>query len=345
VGTAVKDLPEGAETDMKKSVALTASRVQQKFDADLHQYEEDIEVASTRAKQALDRIDGERTGKAIAVTLLVVSILATIGAIVAAAATGILPLLFVAVPLIAVIAASSYYVHHFNTEIAQLKRDIASPSLLTKPVLNLPSYDSAKDLDLEKSRTNAQNTIATMSLEAVAQSNWSTEQLRDYALLDRVTQLDEDSRPAFYAKCIELIHSYNKIAAERLNYLNSAESEHNRLWSELHRWKQDQEAYIRSQEMQVSYTYRAGLSVHRTHHPYSRHRHLVTRPTVRIVPTYTFRPNWEINRMREAADSQFAHRSSEIANWHQNTVHAIESGFNQTTQTLDHKFRELRAFS
>lgn len=339
VGQAVKDLPEGSETEMKKAVALQAAKTQEAYDSSLKEYNSAFNAATFRAELAEQQIDGVRRKKALAITLLVASILLTVGITVAALATGAWPLLFAAVPCVAGIAYFSYIIDTANQQLRQLKMDINAPGKLQMPQLSLPVYHPERDLDLEKTRITAQNTLASTSLKEFAHSGWTTAQITNYALLDRATQLDDQSRPAFYAHCIHLIQAYGKLAAERSNYYSSADSEQSRLYSELHQWNSAQEASIHAQEMQVTYSphLHVGRQVRIT-----RHGHMHTYPRMHVSPTVTFTPRWQIDNMRADLHSQYARRSAEIDAWYQSTRNAIENGFTQAVDTLNRQFSTLK---
>lgn len=49
------------------------------------------------------------------------------------------------------------------------------------------------------------NRFATLSIREICKSGISSKNLTDYALLDRVTNMDEKNKQIFYAKVIQLI--------------------------------------------------------------------------------------------------------------------------------------------
>lgn len=249
VGAAIKDLQEGSLTPTKKEHERKIVEIQNKFEQDTKAYHEQMEVLTDRAAKAEGHIGSSRAKKALAITLLAISIVAVVGLTVAAIATGALPLLFVAAPFIVGIASSSYFTHVQRKEVSGLEDTINAPLRLKKPQLLLPAYDPSKDYDLFQSRSDAQNAIAQMSLAKLAKSHYTTNAVIKYALLDRVAQVPANLRPLFYSKCIQLIENYGTIVREQRDYNQMIDNEAYRLKRDLTRWTSDQEHNLSSQQM------------------------------------------------------------------------------------------------
>ncbi|MDP1608144.1 MAG: hypothetical protein Q8L98_02385 [Chlamydiales bacterium] len=243
IGHAVKDLPNDAETTMKENTELAIERTLKKHIADFTQYNIDYKKAADEAMKALDLIGKPRIQQINAIGALVTTIITTALVLIVAAATQTWPILFAAVPLSAsLIVWMSIEIHALSSQITNLEKIIARPASLHKPVYHPPVYNPSQDLDLYETRTNVQNRLASKTtLDELAKSAPRDEQLVSYALLDRVTVISEKNRPAFYGKCIQLIHAKKQIDSEYQNYQTAAETEHKRLERQLHHWKCDQD--------------------------------------------------------------------------------------------------------
>ena len=243
VGAAIKDMPSGAETSMKKAHAIAVTNAQAKFEIEMANYAaatKKIETAHTAFSEACKK-------KVLAITVLAMTIIGAVCATVAAVITQTGPFLWVATPFLIGIAPSSYFTHTFREIAAKLEKDIPVTSPIPKPVLHLPLYDPAADLDLKQTRIAAQKTLAKTTLSQIANANYPNENIVNYALLDRVTKISQAKRPAFYAKYLQLIHAQKQIDHERWHYGAQTDKEYRRLIVELHDWVKLQNSYINSQ--------------------------------------------------------------------------------------------------
>jgi hypothetical protein len=212
IGHAVKDLPAGSETAMTKSYAEQDKKVQTAYGQAVskYQYEMILEEESIRASQEINTFANKRT---LAITLLAMSVIGLVGILITTAIISMPILLFIAIPCAIALVPTSYCVHVYNHRYFELQKNVieddswlpGGPRILPiKPKSPLLSeYDASKDLDLEKSRKQAQNKIKTASLEELA-SEWTSDQIVQYALLDEITPLTHPKRPQFYETCLQL---------------------------------------------------------------------------------------------------------------------------------------------
>lgn len=336
VGKGVQDLPSGAETEMKQSHDIESARIQKQYTQDLAQYEHNFQSASVKATKASTLIDGALKKQAIAITLLVASIVAVVGIAVASIVTGTWPIAFIAVPFLIAIVPTSYYTDIFRKLVDTLEGDIKAPGRLRQPILELPVYNPRKDLDLAQSRMSAQNEIAFMTLQQIAESEWSNDEIIRYALLDKVAPLTSEQRPAFYSKCIQLINEYGKIVKEQNRYLDSAESEYKRIKHELKEWKNQQEEHIRLQEHTFHHQYEVQV---RLNHARRRTGRLLVTPHMSMGRVLS---RWDLERMKAEVAEGYGRRDNEIRNWHKNTLHVINSTALQAKQNIEWQFASVK---
>lgn len=335
VGTAIKDLPPGTITEMKKRHEKATIIAKERFEIAQKEYEKDFQNASIKAEKASTLIGGTRLKKAIAITLLVASIITAVGVTLASIATGTWPLLFVALPLFVGIAPTSYFTHIFRHQTSKLEKQIEAPERLAKPQLNLPIYKEEKDLDLYQSRINAQNNLSRMTLDGIAHSGLSDEKIVSYALLDKVTDINKKKKPAFYAKTIQLANTQRNNNEEYFKLKAKANSEFHRLNSELESWKSTQETHISSQEWT---NFNHDLTTARYHYgrpPYRDNLFLVSAPT-------SILSHWDLEQQKTELATNVARRKNEINNWHQSTLIAIETAFNEAVENINQQYQEAK---
>lgn len=254
VGTAIKDMPSGAETSMKKAHALAIANAQAKFEIELANYA----AATKKIENAHIAFSEACKKKILAMTLLAITTLGAVCATVAAVLTQTGPFLFVATAFLIGIAPSSYFTHTFREIASKLEKEIPVASPIPKPVLHLPIYDPAADLDLKQTRIAAQNTLAKTTLSQIANANYPKENIVNYALLDRLTKISQAKRSSFYAKYLQLIQAQKQIDHERWHYGAQTGKEYRRLVVELHDWVKLQNSYINSQQILLKAEEQAG---------------------------------------------------------------------------------------
>lgn len=334
VGNAVKDLENSADTQMGKIHAIALQKVQAQFKEDQAQYEIDFQSAVDKAEDAKRLIGSANRKKMEAITVLVANILAVAGVVIASALTGVWPLVFIAVPFLVGMVPSSYYVSIFCQTAAKLERDIQAPNRLNKPVLHLPTYNSEKDLELRQSRLNAQNAFAEMpTLQQVATYKWSSDEIVNYALLDRVTKIDDAKRPAFYGKCIQLIKGYGVIVKEREKFLNYALSEYNSMDQRLRSWKRERMEVIESRKENIEIRDRrlprgARRDLRRGRVPV---RPLVKGVFLSIEKNRLYNQESDVHR-------DYAKLSLMAKNWHAHALNAINTAFNQALGHIEYQY-------
>lgn len=329
VGAAIKDLPIGSETEMKKHHSLAIISAKKQFKSELSQYEENFKVALLKAVEAEKIIGDARQKKIIAITLLVGSIITVVGSVIAATVTGTLPLAFIAAPFLVGIIPSSYYIHIFRKQVSKLEHDIKAPNKLYKPALNLPIYNQKNDLDLAQSRLDVQNQVAMMSICELAKSS-ITKQITSYALLDRVTRMSEENRPHFYAKCIQLINANDQILKEYNTYAKTVESEFKKMNNSLKAWKNQQDFHIANQE--------SNLLQQDFNEIYTRRE----RPLKPILGLSTVISKWDLENFKTEVAVSFARRDSENRQWFRRTSADIETAFEQARKEIESQYVKVK---
>lgn len=346
IGSAIKDAQPGSGTEMEKANSIAIKRIVEKFEADQVQYNQDLQAASLKATEASKVIGEARKNKAIAITLLVANIITIVGVSLAAVLTGTWPIAFAATPFLIGLVPTSYYTDIFCNQVSHLDRDLNAPSQLAKPAMQqLPIYNPKKDLDLKQSRIDAQNALASMTLQQIAKSEWSNQDIVNYALLDRVTVIKSEKHPAFYAKCVQLIEGYRHIVKEHHNFLEAAEREFKLIKRELKSWKEKQDAYIQSQEWVYEQRQRE-MERNAVQQRQARRRgeHVPVYTTVgttmgRLANSISRR---ELESLKLDVAENYGRKDSENRYWYQNTLAAIHTAFNQAIDNLNQQFNEAK---
>lgn len=365
VGTAIKDLPEGTETAMKKAHKLAIDEFREKFKidtlraeeqykADKLQFDSDFQAAKKRASEAEQVIDKVRHKQVWAITFLAISVVAAAGAIISAAVTHTWPILFVAAPFLIGIAPISYYVHIFRKKISSLEREINFPNQMHSPSLQLPpyhppTYSPDQDLDLSQARLKAQHALASLSqLKQLAHSDYTHDQVVSYALLDKVTQMSSEKRPRFYATCLQLIISQKKIDDELSQYNTAANEEYNKLMEEARLWKSQQDTHLAQQESAL-HQQEQDLHRRRMHHmQYNEERSRLGRRPVLMNGPNDFQIEHEREKVRQQRN-EVAHtvtnRSTELTGWLRTTQVAIASNYQIANRSLEETFFQAKAIA
>lgn len=215
VGRVYKDLPEEA-TQMKKDYEEAAQKARALHETAMTQFRKDKASAEERAHPIKAEI-AKLSGKLLAMENDLISLMTVTGVLIAAAFIALPPLFFVAIPFACAAGVVGYFMIAARIKRDELQEELQIAPNIPEPQLKLPPYDVSRNLDVKESRQNAQKSLAGGSLEQIATSPWSSEQIAQYALLDRaaprIALLDEteQARPQFYAKVIQLVDSYRSI--------------------------------------------------------------------------------------------------------------------------------------
>lgn len=334
VGNAVKDLENSTDTQMGKAHAAAVQKAHAQFKEDQSQYKIDLESAVEKAEDA-ERLIGPASRKKMeAITILVANIVGVAGVVIASALTGTWPLAFMAVPFLVGMVPASYYVNIFSQSVAKLEEDRKAPHRLNKPVLRLPTYNAEKDLELRQTRLNAQNAFAEMTtLQQLAKSKWTSDEIVNYALLDRATPIDPAKRPAFYGKCIQLIKGYGVIVKEREAFLNYASGEYNQMDQRLRSWKRERLDLIESRKENIDIR---GRRLPRRVRRDLNHGRVPVLPMVKgaflsIEKNRLYNQESDVHR-------DYAELSLIAKNWHANALNAINTAFNQALAHLEYQY-------
>jgi hypothetical protein len=332
VGAAIKDLAPGTETTMKKAHDASLITLTEKYEADTALYEKNFKAAEVNAAKAQKVVDRARRDKAIAVTFLALSILFLIGVGIAAAATGTLPILFGAIPCVAVLIPSSIYTNILSKKVAKLEKEIAAPGVLQKPELQLPVYHSNKDYELLQSRIDAQNLLSSMTVKEMVESGIHEDEIVNYGLLDRVTVINAENRPVFYAKCVQLIKSYGQIVGEYSKYSEQSKSEFNKLDRELRLWKTQQDDHIRTREWELREQERTQAQINEAR----RHGQPVAVRAIGTAATILSRIDLE-NMKREVANG-YLKRDAANHSWNETTMSSVKTSYRDALRNVEEQY-------
>lgn len=335
VGASIKDLPPNAETTMKKANDMAIAKTIRQFEADSTQFDKDLKAAEIKAESAKKIISKTRNKKALSITSLAANIIAIVAVGVIAVATWTWPILFAAVPFAIGSVPSSYYTHVFCKKVNELENDIAAPGKMKRPVLTLPVYNPKKDMDLLQSRIDTQNTLASMSIRQIFDADVSNDEIIGYELLNRATHISPEKRPAFYAKCIQLINAYGQIDKEYKQYNDKAQREYDKLDREFRNWKSQQESYLRSQEWALQERERR---VNRTC------RENEESLTVQIIDGVgTMFSRWELEKMKTQFIEGSVRRDMQNREWYKTTVQAIKNAYQQASVNIENQYAVAKA--
>ncbi|MCE5293649.1 MAG: hypothetical protein LLF94_03420 [Chlamydiales bacterium] len=339
VGLAIKDVANDQETTNKRVHAAAVARITEQYKADDAQYSKDFTTATIKAEAAKKVIGSERFKKVLAITALVATIIGIVGAVIATAVTGTLPLLFIAVPFVVGLVPASYYTHIFRKSVDSLDADIARPSQIRKPVLYLPEYNMAHDFELKQSRESAVNVLSSKStLRQVYETRYTTHDIVQFALLERMTQAPENKRPQFYAKVVELINAMGKADANKAEYKSDTEREFYKLDSELAKWNQTEQQYISSQELKLA----TNSSIH-THTTFNRRNPKPVRVVSAVVGTATaILTRMEIDRRKTEVLNTYIQRNQANRAWKSNLLNKIDQKYTKAIGKLETQFANAK---
>lgn len=334
IGTAIKDMPDGTDTPMRIEYNTKVHRAHEKYTNDQIEYDREFSRLTEVARTAETTIHDARKKKMIAVTALVTTIFATVAIGIASAVTGTWPLAFAVVPFLIGMVPASYYTHVFRKSVSRLESDIQAPSILRRPVLSLPTYSPHTDLDLKQTRIDFQNRIAGMSLAMLAQARYNETDVVRYALLDKVTVIAPSKRPAFYAKCLQLIQAHGELYKEQQKCIRMTGQSYSSLKSDLHRWKSEQDRSIRIEEENLRHREEAETRTEcriSEQPPY----HTVVK-TVQTISIAVARHNLD-TRKREL-ERTFGRREADLDNWQSNMNQSIENGLKAALNQLEQQY-------
>lgn len=337
VGSSVVDMPQGAETTMKKANLVAVTREYERFNSSSIQYEIDFKAATIKAEQAKTVVDDARKKKILAITAVAATAIAVAAVVAAAIVTQTWPILFIATPFLIGMVPASYYTHIFRKNVTSLENDIAAPQKIQKPYLNLPVYDPQRDLDLQQTRINVQNTLAQKTLKELAQVSWSNNTLINYALLDRVTVLTPEKRPVFYAKTIQLIEAYGEIVKEHNSYLSQARREFDKLDNELRSWKREQDSLISSAEYNLLEAERFQTQIDEARR---RGEPAPVRPAGHFLNTIS---RWELDSQRSRVGENYGRRDAQNNTWYESTMNNINVAFSIAIAELERQYATAKA--
>lgn len=336
IGSAVKDLEDGALTSQKQAYNDRVASIREKFERDTTEYQTKFDLATTAADEAKNHIGEARKKRGIAVTALALTIIFGVGLLVAAAITLAPPLAFAAIPFIALAVPAIVATDHFRKIASRLNDTVRAPGRLVKPQLHLPAYYTDTDLELKQTRVSVQNRLAGMTLPELATSGYSKDKMVKYALLDHAKKMNPEERPEFYSRSIKLMQNYDAAAKEHLDHQSKIAAETARLNGELNAWARAQHANIEAQE-RVLRNSRANLQ----RQDIDRAHGMRVRPNFREKIDLDFAFD-NLGRQRRQVEALIDRRSGEIRVWNQNMVMQDNGNYTQVIRTLSGVYNALK---
>lgn len=337
--TVIKDYDDQYKTPMlqrhEEAVRVEEARYAQAKD----DYAETFQDLSLKAVVAKDEIGSARVKKAIAITCVVATVIGAVGLLVAGTVTGMLPLIFAAIPFFVAIAPSAIATRATKQGVARLEREINAPYNLPVPQKWLPTYFKQHDLDLKSSRFAAINKLAGMSLQDIANSRWTIQELIDYRLLDQTGKFSEDERSAFYGKSIRLINDCRDLKAYFAEEKAKVEDIFNTKMGELKGW------YAREISSINSHAY--DIQRRQSHHVYivgDRHH----RGQTFLHNAYTFADSIDtnhsmnsLNERRGQVESTHGYMKGQLNSWRDQAQRNVTEAYKAAMGSLEAQFKAV----
>lgn len=260
IGHGIKDLSSGAETEMKKAHDKSVEAAKKSFEALDAQYTQNRTAALRKKELAeagirtsrsdiihvdtnIERLD---TKKMLLITAVVFAILAAIAIGVAAVATGMFFACAGAAPLIAGAGIGIYWITNTGSKIEEFKhtkmdlqkqieqfqKDLKAPDELHKPVLTLPQYDPAKDMELKETRLQVQESLSKKTLQELMHAA-SFDDMVKYALLDKLCVITDPQ--IFYGKINKFFTKYREKYCKYLKAHGEYLAQHWKAQQEFHK--------------------------------------------------------------------------------------------------------------
>ncbi len=226
-GSAIKDLEDGEISEKKKAYLEGCKKVQEAFERKLNDYNRAIESLKPLVENAQSSLPEDQLKKILSISVFALAIIGTIGVFVAAAMTGMLPLLFAAAPLFCLLIVSGYFSIKYINRVWQAEHYIERFNGIQKPEKGSnPIYHPINDLDYRSSRLSVIQLMQHDSISRLARSDFK--RLVDYRLLEN-SSADTDTVGRFYGKVDDLIIQYKSLKKpkphhhpERLEAYNQA---------------------------------------------------------------------------------------------------------------------------
>lgn len=337
IGTAIRDLPDEAETPLHQQYTHELAQAKACFEQAKIDFESDLAKAKATADEARPQIREAKSKKTRAITLFAINVMASVGAL-ATLWTSFPLLAFVAIPLgIALIPVGSYC-NEACDKVAKLEANIAAPNRLPRPIWSSPHYNPTNDLDLAKSRIQAQNTLAQYTIAQLAQCAWKKEQITGYALLDHVVVMKEKNRPRFYAKCLDLIHAYGNLTVEHQKFLQETSQAYHQQIQSLDKWRAEAMGEIATMQRQLQRDERTYYATEAAHKLDS------SKPNVGFVGS------WNLSSQRTAIETKqnktatkYANDKVAISQWYENRQKKIVQRHKQAQEAIEQEFLNTKA--
>lgn len=347
VGSAIRDLEDGANTVMKRAVEEECGRLQEKHAADTSQFQLKLRGAQAEGARAALVVDKSRMYKGIAITLLVGAIVGLLSIIIVAAVTQIWPIFFAAIPFSIAIAPTSYLTHIFRVRVASLEQTIAAPGSMRAPILQLPVYNPSEDLDLYSTRQRVMTSFVCRTLKELTEvsARFPYDIIIGYALLGRLVEVGERKKSEFYQKCIDIIKLQRKINERQVLFHRKIRDEHSSCTAQLNTWKHREEGAIYREQAALNWDIvQAQNRAYDTANRSSRVR------TYQVVDNLSSQWNIagrqdELSRRSASVARSFATTSDAIDEWQRATSSQLERKYNEACEVLQRRFDSVKRWA
>lgn len=328
IGASIKDMDDGAKTPMVQQNEQQLEEAEKRLQSDTKAYELKFSALSLKAEAAKSKIGIERYNKAFAVTLLSVAVLGAIALPATAAVIGSGVVAATAIPFFIGIAPAGYFTHVYRKEVSRLENEIAAPGRLCKPVKEyVAKYNPHHDLDLKSTRLEVMNSLCTKTLRELANSDWTTDQMVQYRLLDGFQGVKGDGIP-FYNRCITLIKQYKDIRLDRDKIKVKIISDYQTKSSQCDDWKRQNTDRIDR-----------NLAWNSPRHRRYENENFVVYQHNEFAKS---RVRASLNQEKANIFEEYGRAKANLENWKDQSLRNADTGFNTAETQLIHEFAALQ---
>lgn len=249
-GSKIKDLAEGALTEMRLGYEKDLAQANAQYATDFKTYQEKFSTLTVSANFARENIKEPQAQKAESIKRVALQVLG-IGVIVTAALlTGGTIFALAAIPLAFLASRESYEIYLNHKKTSTLQEKIDAPGKLPVPKKREVSpYNPFQDLDLATTRRKVVRELSAYSLHQLANSPYTISQIVDYELLNEA--LGQTQKEAFYGKTIQLLKKAKQAEDNKNRCLAKIESEFKKAYSDFYTWKNEQQASLQERRMRI----------------------------------------------------------------------------------------------
>lgn len=330
IGNSIKDMADGSKTPMVKNNDAQLEEVEKKFQEDAKFHKNKFSELSIKAEAAKSQLGIQRYNKAIAVTLLSVAVIGSIALPITAIVTGAWAVALAAAPFFIGIAPASYFTHIQRKEVSRLEKQIAAPDTLCKPVKEyVAKYNPMQDIDLKSTRLAVINSLSTKALKELGCSEWTTDQMVRYRLLDGFQAASKSNSVPFYNRCITLIEQFKALQSDSNAAKNKINSEFNTERSQSKRWKRNEMNRIN------------GLIRLNAPSPFYGNYKIENPQLHAFIELDKIRQRANLEKDKNSMYKRYVKSKNNELNWKRQSLESIENGFFKVASKLNQDFNAL----